>query len=68
MKVSGESFRLARVPIDQAYVSRYCRAIESAAYFVEGAKQTERLSGEDQVGKNPAQKARTIAFMSQVPA
>ncbi len=56
MKESGASFRIAGVPIDQATVSRYCRAIESAAYYVDGA------------GKDPAQKARTLAFLSQVPA
>jgi hypothetical protein len=68
MKVSGAAFRVAMVPIDQAYVSRYCRAVESAAYYVDGAKPTELLSGEGQVGKDAAQKARTIAFLSQVPA
>jgi hypothetical protein len=68
MKISGEAFRLAQVPIDQAFVSRYCRAIESAAYYVNGAKPTDILSGEGQVGKDPAQKARTIAFLKQVPA
>jgi hypothetical protein len=68
LKMSGESFRRAGVPIDQAFVSRYCRAIESAAYYVDAAKPTEMLSGEGQIGKDPAQKARTIAFFSQVPA
>lgn len=29
---------------------------------------TENLSGEGEVGKEPAQKARTIAFFSQRPA
>jgi phosphohistidine phosphatase SixA len=68
MKVSGMYFRQANVPIAQSFVSRYCRAIESAAYYVEGAQKTDMLSGEGQVGKDPAQKARTIAFLSQVPA
>jgi hypothetical protein len=68
MKISGDAFRLAQVSIDQAFVSRYCRAIESAAYYVDGAKPTDMLSGEGQVGKDPAQKARTIAFLKQVPA
>jgi hypothetical protein len=68
MKISGAAFRAATVPIDQAYVSRYCRAVESAAYYVDAAKPTDMLSGEGQVGKDPAQKARTIAFLSQVPA
>jgi phosphohistidine phosphatase SixA len=68
LKMSGELFRRAGVPIDQAFVSRYCRAIESAACFVEVAKPTDMLSGEGQVGKDPAQKARTVTFLSQVPA
>jgi hypothetical protein len=68
MKVSGDAFRRAQVAIDQAFASRYCRAIESAAYYVDGAKPTDMLSGEGQVGKDPAQKARTIAFLKQVPA
>jgi hypothetical protein len=68
MAVSGAFFREARVPIDQAYVSRYCRAIESAAFYVDKAQPTEMLSGEGQVGKDPKQKARTVAFLSQVPA
>jgi hypothetical protein len=67
MKVSGSYFRKASIPIAQNFVSRYCRAIESAAYYVDGAQTTEMLSGEGQVGKDPAQKARTIAFFSQVP-
>ena len=50
------------------FSSRYCRAIESAAYFVDGAAATEMLSGEGSVGKDPAQKARTLAFLSQRPA
>jgi hypothetical protein len=68
MKISGEAFRRAQVVIDQAFVSRYCRAIESAAYYFDGAKLTDMLSGEGQVGKDPAQKARTMAFLKQVPA
>jgi hypothetical protein len=67
MKISGEAFRRAQVAIDQAFVSRYCRAIESATYYVDGATPTDMLSGEGQVGKDPAQKARTIAFLRQVP-
>jgi hypothetical protein len=67
MKVSGAYFRKASIPIAQSFVSRYCRAIESATYYVDGAQTTEMLSGEGQVGKDPAQKARTIAFLSQVP-
>lgn len=67
MKVSGASFHKASIPIAQSFVSRYCRAIESAAYYVDGAQTTELLSGEGQVGKDPAQKARTVAFLSQIP-
>jgi hypothetical protein len=67
MKISGEAFRRAQVAFDQTFVSRYCRAIESASYYVDGAKPTDMLSGEGQVGKDPAQKARTIAFLKQVP-
>ena len=68
LRVAGEQFRRAGVPLDQAFSSRYCRALESAAFFVDGAQATEMLSGEAEVGKNPAQKARTVAFLSQRPA
>jgi Histidine phosphatase superfamily (branch 1) len=68
LKSAGEQFRLARIPLDGVFSSRYCRAIESAAFFVDGAVATEMLSGEGSVGKDPAQKARTIAFLSLRPA
>jgi phosphohistidine phosphatase SixA len=68
LKAAGEQFRLARVPLDKSFSSRYCRAIESAAFFVDGALATEMLSGEGSVGKDPAQKARTVAFLTQRPA
>ena len=68
LKVAGEQFRGAGIPLDQVFSSRYCRAIESAAFFVDGAVPTEMLSGEGSVGKDPAQKARTLAFLSQRPA
>jgi hypothetical protein len=68
LAVAGEQFRLARIPLDQAFSSRYCRAIESAAFFVDGAAATEMLSGEGNVGKDPAQKARTLAFLAMRPA
>jgi hypothetical protein len=48
--------------------SRYCRAIESAKYFVDDATATELLSGEGEVGLNPANKERTRRVLSQVPA
>ena len=68
MKATGEQFRAARIPLDKAFSSRYCRATQSAAFFVDGAVPTESLSGEGEVGLNPAQKPRTIAFFSQRPA
>ena len=68
MKATGEQFRAARIPLDQAFSSRYCRATQSAAFFVDGAVATDNLSGEGEVGLNPAQKPRTVAFFSQRPA
>ena len=68
MKATGEQFRAARIPLDKAFSSRYCRATQSAAFFVDSAVPTESLSGEGEVGLNPAQKPRTIAFFSQRPA
>ena len=59
---------MAAIPLDRAFSSRYCRAIESAAFFVDGAQPTDMLSGEGEVGKDPAQKARTQLFFSQRPA
>lgn len=68
LQQAGAQFRLAGIALDRAFTSRYCRAIESAAYFVDRAQPTEMLSGEATVGKDPAQKARTVAFLSQRPA
>ncbi len=68
LRAAGAQFRLAGVALDGIFSSRYCRAIESAAFFVDGAQATEMLSGEGSVGKDPAQKARTVAFLSQRPA
>ncbi len=68
MKATGEQFRAARIPLDKAFSSRYCRATQSAAFFVDRAEPTQSLSGEGEVGLNPANKPRTIAFLSQVPA
>ena len=68
LKAAGEQFRLAGIPLDQVFSSRYCRAIESAAFFVDRAVPTEMLSGEGQVGKDPAQKARTQSFFALRPA
>jgi hypothetical protein len=68
LQQAAGQFRQAGIPLDKVFASRYCRAIESAAYFVDGAVPTDMLSGEGQVGKDPAQKARTLSFLSQVPA
>lgn len=68
LKLAGSQFRLAGITLDKVYSSRYCRAIESASYFVDSATPTESLSGEADVGKNPAQKARTVAFFGSRPA
>lgn len=68
LSTAGQQFRLANIPLDKAFSSRYCRAIESAAFFVDGALATDMLSGEGSVGKDPAQKARTVALLSQQPA
>lgn len=68
LAAAGQQFRLAGIPLDGVFSSRYCRAIESAAYFVDGAVATDMLSGEGQVGKDPAQKARTLTYFSMRPA
>ena len=68
LRLAGGQFRLAGIPLDKAFSSRYCRAVESASYFVDGATPTENLSGEADVGKNPAQKTRTVAFFGSRPA
>lgn len=68
LRAAGAQFRLAGVALDGIFSSRYCRAIESAAFFVDNASATEKLSGEGNVGKDPAQKARTVSFLSMRPA
>lgn len=68
LKIAGQQFRLAGMVLDGVYSSRYCRAIESATFFVDSVVPTDMLSGEGQVGKDPAQKARTLAFFSMRPA
>ena len=68
LAAAGQQFRLAGIPLDGVFSSRYCRAIESATFFVDGAVATDMLSGEGQVGKDPAQKARTLAYFSMRPA
>ena len=67
MKVAGEQFRLARLPLDKTWSSRYCRAIESATYFVERAEPTQNLSGEGDFGTDPSIKGRVQAFLAQRP-
>ena len=68
MKVAGEQFRLARLPLDKTWSSRYCRATESAAFFVDGAEATQNLSGEGDFGIDPSIKGRVQDFFKQRPA
>ncbi len=68
MKVAGEQFRLARLPIDKAWSSRYCRATQSAVFFVDGAEATQSLSGEGDFGIDPSIKGRVQSFLAQRPA
>ena len=68
LKFIGDEFRRARLPLDRAYTSRYCRATESAAYFVDKAEPTQKLSNEAEVGLNPENKPRTLAFFAEKPA
>jgi hypothetical protein len=68
LRTAGQQFRLTGVRLDKIYSSRYCRAIESAQYFVDTAVPTDALSGEGEVGLNLAQKPRTVAFLSAPPA
>ena len=64
----GDQFRRAQLPLGRAYTSRYCRAIESAACFVDKAEPTQKLSNEAEVGLNPDNKPRTLAFFAEKPA
>ena len=68
LKFIGDHFRRAQLPLDRVYTSRYCRAIESAAYFVNAAELTQKLSNEGEVGLNPENKPRTLAFFAEKPA
>ena len=68
LKFIGDQFRRAQLPLDRVYTSRYCRAIESAAYFVDKAEPTQKLSNEGEVGLNPENKPRTLAFFAEKPA
>ena len=67
MRLTGGQFRQARLPIDKAWSSRYCRATESAAFFVDGAEATQGLSGEGDFGVDPSIKGRVHAFLAQRP-
>ena len=68
LKFIGDQFRRAQLPLDRAYTSRYCRAIESAAFFVDKTEPTQKLSNEAEVGLNPENKPRTLAFFAEKPA
>ena len=68
LATTGAQFRAAGLQLDLRLVSRYCRAIESAKFFVDDAQATELLSGEGEVGLNPANKERTRRVFSQQPA
>ena len=68
LKAIGDQFRQLNISFDRVYSSRYCRAIESANYFVDKAETTENLSNEARVGLDPANKPRTLAFFAEKPA
>lgn len=68
LRVAGGQFRIAAPPIDRAWSSRYCRATESAAFFVDGAQAVQDLSGEGDFGIDPSIKGRVQAFFAQHPA
>lgn len=68
LAVAGQQFRAAGLALDLRWSSRYCRAVESAKFFVDNAQPMESLSGEGEVGLNPANKERTRRVFSQVPA
>lgn len=68
LAIAGQQFRAAGLALDLRWSSRYCRAMESAKYFVDDATATELLSGEGEVGLNPANKERTRRVFSQQPA
>ena len=68
LKVIAEPFRQLKLSFDRIYTSRYCRAIESAKFFVDKFETTEKLSNEAQVGLDPSNKPRTLAFFSVKPA
>ena len=68
LKFIGDQFRRAQLALDRTYSSRYCRAIESAAFFVDKAELTQKLSNEAEVGLNPENKPRTLSFFAEKPA
>ena len=68
LATTGQQFRAANLALDLRWCSRYCRAIESARFFVDDAQATHLLSGEGEVRQNPANKERTRQVFSQRPA
>jgi phosphohistidine phosphatase SixA len=68
LEASGADFRKVGIPLDKIYSSLYCRAVESAKYFVDEAQAVQELSNEGQVGLNPENKPRTLAFFAKPPA
>jgi len=57
-----------RIPLDKAHSSRYRRAIESAAFFVDGTVATDMLSGEGSVGKEPGAQGAHRGLSVAAPA
>lgn len=68
LQFSGSNFRAGQWPIEKSFSSQYCRAKESASFFVDGAVPVMDLSGEGEFGTNPAIKGRVQAFLAQRPA
>lgn len=65
----GRSSAGPGIPLDRLYSSRYCRAVESAAFFVDSAVPTDMLSGEGQVGRGSCRKRHApCPFFSLRPA
>lgn len=62
MKVTGEQFRQVGIALDGVFSSRYCRAIESAAFFAESYRCPHRASA---VGWYCAGKNSAIVFDSR---
>ncbi len=67
LRTAGMEFRKSGVLIDQKLSSHYCRAMESAQFFVDDVKPVDVLSNEGEVGLNPANKPNVQALFRQVP-